>query len=444
MERKERMSRREFLQVSAFAVGAASLSSCATVAPAPESAESEAPSPAKPVSIVYWYWADTPELVKFFSGAVESFNNGQDAIDIEAEAQPAALPTREKIVTAHAAGAGGPDVSYTNTVSTLEFFQAGISRPIQEYFADWTDKDDYLPKIVDSNRWVEGERPLLLLPWGAEIGMHHYRPDIYAEAGLEPPQFFDELIENAKALNNPPDLYGFGLRAADGTGFFYNVMCYMASFGLDWVTPEGGTDFDSPEAVEVAQTIAQLYWDGIAQPSALQDRFPQMVALLQAGKIAGWTAGNLHGSMIDPVGTMREQGQYDNVPVPIARPDQQVGDPWTIAHSTGNVMLAATQAPDAAWEFMVHLSQPEVALEFGKWFAMMPARKSVADNQYYKEDPLALAALSVEDRWRLPPYWHKNWVEINYAPTKAWQQVLLKEKTVKEALTVLADNFREV
>src|SRR5262249_48808621 len=140
--------------------------------------------------------------------------------------------------------------------------------------------------------------PLLALPWAAQADMHYYRTDVYQQAGLKPPETFDELLENARKLNKPPERYGFGLRAADNVGFTLNVMNYLQMNGVLVTDGKGGTGLDGPEALRTVKDLAQLYYDGVAQPSALQDRFPQMVALFQTGKIAQWSASVNHSVLL--------------------------------------------------------------------------------------------------------------------------------------------------
>ena len=54
------------------------------------------------------------------------------------------------------------------------------------------------------------------VPINPNIPLLYYRADLYEQKGLKVPQTWDELLANAKALHNPPQIYGMVQRGARG------------------------------------------------------------------------------------------------------------------------------------------------------------------------------------------------------------------------------------
>ncbi|HBY99246.1 MAG TPA: hypothetical protein DEP84_35780 [Chloroflexi bacterium] len=444
--RRTRISRRDFLRTSAI-VGAGLLTACGPAATQPSTGQqtgaeakiTEAPAVAKPVTVTYWYWADNPDWGELFRKKVDEFNQSQNSIRVEAEAQPNTSATKEKLVQTAAAGGGGPDVTYANTSWQQEFYDAGLSLPVGEFFDQWDEKDDIFAELVETHKIKPGQ-PLLYMPWGIQVDMHYYRSDFYDQAGLKPPDTFEQLVENSKALTNPPDRYGFGLRGADQFGFLLNFVNYMLNAGLTFTDGKGGSDLDTPAGVEMATRIAQLYWDGVAQPSALQDRFPQMVAQLQAGKLAQWGASINHSVLI--VGA---DNKYDDVTGVTMWPKGEGHDRFVNMASAGNMIMKATKNPEAAWEFITWLMEPDMVETYCKFLAFAPPRKSVASRTYFQENRFQHLAVESAPHWGLYPYWHPKWVEFHQTTgVQLWQRVLQKEIPVEEMMKQLADLMRAV
>ena len=432
------LSRREFLQRGqALGLSLAGLGS-ALGRPSVATAAA-APAVAKPVRIVYWYWGDTPAMGKFYRDAIERFNGMQKTVRVEGEAQPSAPTTREKVIATAAAGAGGPDVTSCGTPFMFEYYHAGIIRPIQEYFAKWSDKGDVIPEAVDGFSWYKDGKPALLAPMGNNICLHYYRSDIFKEAGLQPPDTFEQLLKIARQLNKPPARYGFGLRAADYSGFNMNVLPHLATEGVTFTDGKGSSDLDGPVAVETLRKLAQLYWDGVSQPSGPQDRFPQMVALFQAGKIAQWSAESTHYHML-----RGEKNEFlDKIGI--------CGNPKGRARAVssfsiwGSAMLKACKEPDAAWEWMAYLMEPDVSAAFDQVATFTPVRYTIAKRPDIQRSLVHKVGMDIRATWTLLPTWHKNWNRmLQAAVPPLWQQVLQKQATVEALAKEMADLMRAV
>ncbi|HET8762334.1 MAG TPA: extracellular solute-binding protein, partial [Gemmatimonadales bacterium] len=73
---------------------------------------------------------------------------------------------------------------------------------------------------------------LMAMPIQPNIPMLFYRGDLYEEKGLKVVETFDDLLANAKALHNPPDIYGIIQRGARGANTVsYDFWPYLFGMG---------------------------------------------------------------------------------------------------------------------------------------------------------------------------------------------------------------------
>ncbi len=73
---------------------------------------------------------------------------------------------------------------------------------------------------------------LMTVPIQPNIPMIYYRGDLYQEKGLKPVETFADLEANAKALNNPPEMYGIVQRGARGANTVsYDFYPYLFGMG---------------------------------------------------------------------------------------------------------------------------------------------------------------------------------------------------------------------
>ena len=388
--------------------------------------------------IVFWYWADTPAQGVFFRKTIDEFNKTHPSIKVVGEVQPAALPAREKMATGALAGLG-PDVTLIGLSFAQEFYRAGIIRGLDEFFDKWPGNVDIPEKLVEVDRAKTEDAPLIMLPVAYRVDFQFYRKDIYEAAGLKPAETVDEMFDTARALTVPPNQYGYGLRGADGWGFIYDVLNVLVAEGITLTDGKGGSDLDSPVAIETFEKIAKIYKDGITQPSAIQDRFPQMVAAFQTGKIAQWAASTVHWGML-----RGEEGEFEHL---IGVAPHAKGRAGQVAPVTpvGWAMASVTRHPEEAWEFMAYLTSPDVVDEFSRILAYAPALKSVSERPYFQENPALKLSSDLAPYHYLYPYDHKNWnlMVQDTAPT-LWQQVLLEELTAEAMAKQLADLMRDV
>ncbi|MBY6116790.1 extracellular solute-binding protein [Mameliella alba] len=209
----------------------------------------------------------------------------------------------EKQRTAVRADESPFDILIMNAGFFTEFYSGGFMQPLQEIDASFALSED-IYTFDDSVCWnaeaktitCEGGA-LLTVPVNPNVLIMHYRQDLYDEAGLKAPATWDELYENAKALQTNRR-YGISQRGQRGAfDVTYDVFPYIWSHG-------GGIVDQKDDGSFVISMNAQGTFDG-------------MQTYLKLAKEVGHpsTAGQTQTNVIQNMATGRA-AHINSVPAP--------------------------------------------------------------------------------------------------------------------------------
>ncbi len=188
---------------------------------------------------------------------------------------------------------GTYDIVNISSAPQAEMYSGGFLRPIQEI-----DPEFSLPEgVLDfggTAYWnfetgaFDREGTLMGIPTNGNVQVLYYRTDLYEEAGLEVPETWDDLLANAKALHNPPEVYGFVPRA-ERNSIVYNFSPYLMSFGADYFADPATGDFSvtiaSPEALAALEYYINIGKEaGPENAGAIAQA--ELIQLLSTGKAA--------------------------------------------------------------------------------------------------------------------------------------------------------------
>ena len=123
----------------------------------------------------------------------------------------------------------------------------------------------------------------MAVPINPNIPLLYYRADLYQQKGLSVPTTWDELLANAKALHNPPQIYGMVQRGARGPAdVSYDWFPYFNSFGGELFRNQRAGDYfvtiNSPESkaaldfyLRLAKEAGHPNTGGLAQGQVIQN-----------------------------------------------------------------------------------------------------------------------------------------------------------------------------
>ena len=174
--------------------------------------------------------------------------------------------------------------------------------PLDKYLNDpsltdpaWFKYDDILKAWRDANSI--GGKPYGI-PYDGEVTVQVYRKDLYDAKGLKPATTLDELVANAKALNDPENrMYGLALRGFAGAG--QNMYIYpslLGGFGGKWFAGKE-LRVNSPEAVHAldwyVNTLSQY-----APPAVRNWNWPDIADAFSQGTLGCYIDAHSSASVL--------------------------------------------------------------------------------------------------------------------------------------------------
>ena len=257
----------------------------------------------------------------------------------------------------------GPDVFEVNG-PTLDQIQGGQVLDLT-HLLDGV-KDDFnpavlAPKTYDGKIWG--------IPQTIDMQMLYYRKSLLKDAGLEPPDTLDALVDAVQKLTTKK-VKGLFLGNDGGAGVLGGTPLYAA--GLQLVTEDGKPGFDDPAAARTLGKIHQLYADKSLLLGAPAD-WSDPSAFLQ-----GLTAMQWSGLWALPQVQKELGDDFGVLPFPKDGPS---GRPTVPVGAYGAAVSARSRHKEAAKDYVKWLwveqtaDQEDFALSYG---FHIPARISLA------------------------------------------------------------------
>ncbi len=273
--KQAKLTRREFLKATGAVLGGAAVSSALAAcvpAPAPEPAApavTEAPAvseglvteKAEPITILIndspWF-PGFERLVEYYE---EQTGN---TVNLDVTPFPGML---EKTTNSVTAGESEHDILNLNEGWYATFYDGGFIAPINDIEPDF----ELDPKIIEydySTRWNHDKKwstedgILYGLPINGNIQLFYYREDLYEEAGLAPPETWEDVAAAAEQYTDKPNFYGYCIRGQKaGSSVTFGFAAFLRSFGGDWFVnpPDDWTiGINSPEALNALNKFLEL------------------------------------------------------------------------------------------------------------------------------------------------------------------------------------------
>ncbi|MBD1897465.1 ABC transporter substrate-binding protein [Coleofasciculus sp. FACHB-129] len=123
----------------------------------------------------------------------------------------------------------------------------------------------FSPNDVEGGRY---EGKLYRLPIRSDAGMLYYRKDLLAEAGLQPPETFQDLMAASKTLQKAGKVtWGYLWQGRQYEGAVAMFMEVLEGAGGFWVNPDTlEVGLDRPESLRAIEFLRSTVQEGIAPP----------------------------------------------------------------------------------------------------------------------------------------------------------------------------------
>jgi multiple sugar transport system substrate-binding protein len=367
-----------------------------------------------------------------FRGLVEHYEE-ETGNQVELDVNPFA-GSIEKQRSSARAPEGTIDLFVMNSPILPEMYSSGLIHSMDELDPDFQ-LEDGVDTFDDTVFWdnekgsFDGKTGKLMgVPINPNIQMLYYRADLYEENGLEVPETWDELLANAKALHEPPEVFGIVQRGGRATSAVsYNVMPYLWSHGAAVFADAENGDYtvtvNSREALEALEFYLALAKEA-GHPNTGSIMQADMMQLAATGRAAHFIGVIAAWSQLDDPDKSAVVGKMNVAVIPRAENGEHA---TTLGHFISGI---PKNIPD---------ERKQGAVTFLKWFQTYEAQKKYAEvgGVPVRNDVLQDSELASQEKFR----WMKPLAE-NFAHARVWWDVVegpeltaILELRVNQAIT---------
>ncbi len=321
--------------------------------------------------------------------------------------------------------------------------------PLDKYLNDasltdksWFNYDDIIKAWREADS-IDGKP--YGIPYDGEVTVQVYRKDLYAAKGLKAADTLEQLVANAKALNDPANrMYGLALRGFAGAG--QNMYIYPSifrSFGGQWFHDKVLT-VNSPDAV------AALTWyvdtlTAYAPPAVRNWNWPDIADAFSQGTVATYIDAHSSAAVINNPEKSKVVGKIAYARWPKGPSGKRVTSIWNWGFPINGAL--SDKAKKATWLFITWAAAAETQARTSWKFAGPAKRSGINRVSLWKSPefaaamkdagdnfiPAALESLELDTdvdwRPRVP-----QWPAIGDTMATAVQAALVGQKKPKEAL----------
>ena len=379
-----------------------------------------------------------PARTPVFQHLIAVFERANPDIHVEYVGIPSAS-VQQKYDTAIAGGAT-PDVGGVTTSYLSDLVGQDALEPLDDRLSASPLHDKLLPDLVDDVRKASGDHQLYALPSSANLDVIWYRKDWFAQAGLQPPATWDELLADAaKLTDKAANRYGYTIRGGAGSVFQLLSEAYAYSGVPAFFTTTGTSTAADPGNVDLVAKIAALY--GKATPTAdVNNSYTQMVAEFTGGSVA-----MMHHNLGSSGDLLKALGpdKVGAIPLPVGPSGKRTVVPNP---TDGFAVFKAGEHQDAAWKFVQFLLSKDSNSYWNQQVGQIPANTDVYADAWLRADQpveMALGVLRAKDTvLATAPFALPRFSPITKADSEPrYQKVLLGTLSPKDFLRKLADEL---
>jgi multiple sugar transport system substrate-binding protein len=148
-----------------------------------------------------------------------------------------------------------------------------------------TDLADFMPADLEGGRF---KNRLYRLPIRSDAQLLYYRQDWLQQAGIQPPETFDQLMTASKQLQSAGVAkWGYVWQGRQFEGLAAVFVDILGGYGGFWVNPKNlEVGLDRPESIEALQFLRNTLAQGISPPGVSNYQHEDARRLFQSGEVA--------------------------------------------------------------------------------------------------------------------------------------------------------------
>ncbi|ANY71046.1 sugar ABC transporter substrate-binding protein [Paenibacillus sp. BIHB 4019] len=375
----------------------------------PSAAASGEKSSAETKKMTLWFYFEGKERFDKIKTLTDGFNKEHPEVVID----PVYVPFADfkKRLSIGLASSDLPDLVIIDNPDTAAYSAMGLFADITDRLADWSDKDQFFPGPWSSTVY-DGKQ--YGIPLGSNNLALFYNEKLLADAGVTPPQTWDELKVAAKTLTKG-DVTGFGISAPANEEGTFQFLPWLLSAGASF------NNVNTPEGKNAYSFLADLVKDGSMSKEVINWTQSDLMKKFATGKVA-----------------MMINGPWQLPELKTTAPDLKFGlalvpKDKEFASVLGGENLGVVKGDNEAEaiEFIKYVASPEVMKPFDESFGYFPPRKDVAADPYWSENE-QLKVFTENMNYAQPRGPHPKWPEISNALSEALNESLTLHGSIDE------------
>ena len=302
---------------------------------------------------------------------VDEFEADNPDIRLDVIRGPNAADAVEDLYTASFLLGDSPyDLIFSDIVWIPKFAAAGWLTDLSDRVSE-EELSAFLTADVEAGQ-VEGG--LYRMPFRSDVGMLYYRTDLLEEAGLEPPDTFEELLDASRTLQEQELVnWGYVWQGLQYEGLAAGFVEILEGHGGFWIDPESlDVGLDQPEAIAAVEFLQETISSRVSPPGVTNYLEEDSLRVFQNGNAAFlrnwpyvWPEVNREGSPI--------RGQVALKPM-VSEDGRSSG---ACQGGWGFGISANTPHPDEAWRVVEFFTSEEAQRQFVVEYGYVPSRRSL-------------------------------------------------------------------
>jgi len=182
---------------------------------------------------------------------IDEFERAHPGVAVREETLPASSDEQHQFYAINLqAGSDAFDVLAVDIIWVAGFARAGWLRDLGAL-----ERKAFFDGPMEAVTWRDAA---YAAPWFIDAGLLYYRKDLLEKYGLAPPEYWNDLVRNARAvMAREPGLHGFVWQGKQYEGLVCNALEYLHSNG-GAVLAGGRVVLDSPQNREALALMADL------------------------------------------------------------------------------------------------------------------------------------------------------------------------------------------
>ncbi|GAB4544452.1 MAG: ABC transporter substrate-binding protein [Pleurocapsa sp.] len=300
---------------------------------------------------------------------VKKFEQEHPQINLEVVEAPSDSNQVEDLYTASFLLGNSPyDLVYMDIVWTPKFAAAGWLLDLSDRLSA-TEQKKYLQGDIQGGMY---QGKLYRVPFRSDAGMLYYRKDLLTQAGYQPPETFEELINISQNLQQQGlAQWGYVWQGKQYEGLAAMFVEILQGSGAFWVDPDTlEVGLDSPEAIEAVEFLRTTIEKGITPSGVTTYAEEETRRLFQNGKtvfLRNWPY--VYSAALDS----SIAGKYSIKPM-VHQPGKDSG---ACLGGWGLGISKTSKHPDEAWQVIEFFSSENSQREYVLQTGYVPSRRAL-------------------------------------------------------------------